>query len=385
MKKNTMTLMAAGVCAAVVAQVANAAVSFAAGDIVVSRVSSSGSATALSSSTAATFLDVYRKTSGIWALNSSLALPSSGSGTKLTLSGTASSEGFISRGSDNQSVAVFGYNIAAGSATGTAKTLALVDSSGTVTSRTATISGAARSTIYTGNGFYTSTDSRVSWNANATPLTVTDIKSGNARTLASTGSQLWVTSSSATFFAASSGPTGAGTLGTGLPTTGSQTATFAMAGSGNSPYGLCVFDTNSDGSTDLAYVADSNSLTGGITKYVLSSGSWVSMGTIGASIFGLSGYYDGSSVVLSATSFTTALATGGTSKLYTFTDSSISGALSGTLETVATLISQTGTVGNSQTYAEAFRGTAYMPAIPAPGAVALIGLAGMVASRRRRD
>ena len=384
MKKNTMTLMAAGVCAAVVAQVANAAVSFAAGDIVVSRVSSGDSATALSSTTAATFLDVYRKTSGIWALNSSLALPSSGIGTKLTLGGTASSEGFISRGSDNQSVAVFGYNIAAGSATGTAKTLALVDSSGTVTSRTATISGAARSTIYTGNGFYTSTDSRVSWNANATPLTVTDIKTGNARVLASTGSQLWVTTGSTTFFASSTA-TGAGTLGTGLPTTGSQTATFAMAGgSGNGLYGLCVFDTNSDGSTDLAYVADSNS-TGGITKYVLSSGSWVSKGTIGASIFGLSGYYNGSSVVLSATSFTTAPATGGTSKLYTFTDSSISGALSGTLETVATLTSQTGTVGNSQTYAEAFRGTAYMPAIPAPGAVALIGLAGLVASRRRRN
>ena len=269
-------------------------------------------------------------------------------------------------------------------ATGTAKTLALVDSSGTVTSRTATISGAARSIIETGTGYYASTDSKVSWNANATPSTVTDIKTGNARVLASTGSQLWVTSGSTTFFASTSS-TGAGTLGTGLPTTGSQTATFAMAGSGNSPYGLCVFDTNSDGSTDLAYVADSNSATGGITKYVLSAGSWVSKGTIGASIYGLSGYYDGSSVVLSATSFTTALATGGTSKLYTFTDSSISGALSGTLETVATLTSQTGTVGNSQTYAEAFRGTAYMPAIPAPGAVALIGLAGMVSSRRRRN
>jgi len=331
------------------------------------------------------YLDVYRKTAGTWALDSSLAMPSTGAGTKLTLGGTATSEGFISRGSDNRSVAVFGYNYSSGTSTSTAanvtsKTLALVDSSGTVTSRTATISGAARSIIETGTGYYASTDTRVSWNANATSSTVTDIKTGNARVLASTGSQLWVTSGSSTFFAGTTA-TGAGTLGTGLPTTASQTATFAMASSSNSPYGLCVFDTNSDGTTDLAYVADSNSATGGITKYVLSAGSWVSKGTIGASIYGLSGYYDGSSVVLSATSFTTALATGGTSKLYTFTDSSISGALSGTLETVATLTSQTGTAGSSQTYAEAFRGTAY---IPAPGAIALLGVAGLVGSRRRR-
>jgi hypothetical protein len=326
------------------------------------------------------YLDVYRKTAGTWALDSSLAMPSTGAGTKLTLSGTATSEGFISRGSDNRSVAVFGYNLAAASSTGTAKTLALVDSSGTVTSRTATISGAARSIIETGTGYYASTDSKVSWNANATPSTVTDIKSGNARVLASTGSQLWVTSGSTTFFSSTTS-TGAGTLGTGLPTTGSQTATWAMSSSGSSAYGLCVFDTNSDGITDLAYVADSGSTTGGITKYVLSAGSWVSKGTIGASISGLSGYYDGSSVVLSATSFTTALATGGTSKLYTFTDSAISGALSGTLETVATLTSQTGTAGNSLAYAEAFRGTAY---IPAPGALALLGVAGLVGARRRR-
>jgi hypothetical protein len=376
---NTMTLLAAGTCAMIAASAANAAFSLQTGDIVVSRVSSGSASTSLSTSTAAMYLDVYRKTAGTWALDSSLAMPSTGASTKLTLSGTASSEGFISRGSDNRSVAVFGYNYAAASSTGTAKTLALVDSSGTVTSRTATISGAARSIIETGTGYYASTDSRVSWNANATPSTVTDIKTGNARVLASTGSQLWVTSGSSAFF--STAVTGAGTLGTGLPTAGGQTATFAMAGSGNSPYGLCVFDTNSDGTTDLAYVADSNSATGGITKYVLSAGSWVSKGTIGASIYGLSGYYDGSSVVLSATSFTTALATGGTSKLYTFTDSSISGALSGTLETVATLTSQTGTVGNSQTYAEAFRGTAY---IPAPGAIALLGVAGLVGARRRR-
>lgn len=378
---NTMTLLAAGTCAMIAASAANAAFSLQTGDIVVSRVSSGSASTSLSSSTAAMYLDVYRKTAGTWALDSSLAMPSTGASTKLTLSGTASSEGFISRGSDNRSVAVFGYNYAAGSSTGTAKTLALVDSSGTVTSRTATISGAARSIIETGTGYYASTDTRVSWNANATSSTVTDIKTpGNARVLASTGSQLWVTSGSTTFFASTTS-TGAGTLGTGLPTTGSQTATWAMSGSGSSAYGLCVFDTNSDGTTDLAYVADSGSSTGGITKYVLSAGSWVSKGTIGASIYGLSGYYDGSSVVLSATSFTTALATGGTSKLYTFTDSSISGALSGTLETVATLTSQTGTVGNSQTYAEAFRGTAY---IPAPGALALLGVAGLIGARRRR-
>jgi hypothetical protein len=131
-------------------------------------------------------------------------------------------------------------------------------------------------------------------------------------------------------------------------------------GATGSVYGFAMLDTDGNGAADLAYTADS---TAGLTKYVLNGSTWTSKGTIATAIAGLSAYISGTSVILSATS-----ASGTT--LYAFTDSSLTGNLTGSLSSIATAATNT-----------AFRGVV---AVPAPGAAALVGLAGLITSRRRK-
>ena len=75
-----------------------------------------------------------------------------------------------------------------------------------------------------------------------------------------------------------------GTVGTGLPTTAGQILTnlpgFPVAGS---PYGFFFADLDGASGVDTVYVADDTGTSpGGITKYSLVSGSWVSNGTVGS-------------------------------------------------------------------------------------------------------
>jgi hypothetical protein len=199
--------------------------------------------------------------------------------------------------------------------------------------------------------------------------------------------QLYFSSSSGTFLGVSS-------LGTGLPTTAGQSATLQIdLGTGGSPYGFVMFDTNADSVLDRAYVADdrTDALNGGINRFDFSSGAWsrtsafrfdttsglLSSGTATAggslvSIRGLAGTYDS----LTSTASLFATTTEASNNLL------ISFADSGSLST-STPFTTLGQAGTSQV----FRGVDLVP-VPEPSVVSLAaiggGLAGLMAWRRRR-
>jgi len=359
-----MRLQTLGIVAAVTAASSAMAGMIMNGDIVVERVggtSAGGAGTsALSSSAADVYLDVYRKTGSTWARSTTIAMPGSGSGAKLTASGSATSEGFINFSMNKQSITVFGYNAASGTASvknSTDRTLATVNlDTGAINTKTGAWGAGgtnARSAIYTGSGYYFTNDSTVSWVADSAS-TATTINSNNWRVVGTDGTNL-MTSTGA-------GSTrGVSQIGSGLPTSAVAAATpLINTGATGSVYGFAMLDTDGNGAADLAYTADS---TAGLTKYVLNGSTWTSKGTIATAIAGLSAYISGNSVILSATS-----ASGTT--LYAFTDSSLTGNLTGSLSSIATAATNT-----------AFRGVV---AVPAPGAAALVGLAGLITSRRRK-
>ena len=216
----------------------------------------------------------------------------------------------------------------------------------------------ARSSLWTGTGFYYTTDAGVGYVASGG--SPTSIFAGNARVLATDGTSLFASSGTAAVF----GTQGIGQIGTGgFPTTTATGAQAIVTTGGTSPYAFTMIDTDRNGVADLAYVADS---VAGLSKWQLNGGTWANKGVLSGGLSGLSASYNGTSVTLSATSANGA-------NLFVYTDSDISGNLSGSLTAIGTAAQYT-----------AFRGTVYMGAVPAPGAMALLGVAGMMASRRRR-
>jgi MYXO-CTERM domain-containing protein len=173
-------------------------------------------------------------------------------------------------------------------------------------------------------------------------------------------------------------------VGSGLTTSANQTSTlFINAGANASTYGFVMFDTNQDGGVDLAYLADDRTTAGGgLQKWMLESGTWTqswsrlvnSTGTLSgtaatgfAGIRGLTGTWD---AVNGAQLYATTTETTN-NRLISIVDN-------GSTPTLATNLASAGT-----NYV--FRGVAFTPgAVPAPGALALLGVAGLIGSRRRR-
>jgi len=144
-----------------------------------------------------------------------------------------------------------------------------------------------------------------------------------------------------------------------------------------------MFDTNQDGSVDLAYLADDRTAAGGgLQKWMLVGGTWTqswsllvnATGTLSgtaatgfAGIRGLTGTWD---------------AVNGT-QLYATTTEANNNRLISILDNGSTPTTATNLASAGTNYA--FRGVAFTPgAIPAPGALALLGVAGLVGARRRR-
>jgi MYXO-CTERM domain-containing protein len=217
------------------------------------------------------------------------------------------------------------------------------------------------------------------WYSNSTNYTqVSSTTTGqptNMRNVGIFGGQLYASS------AASTG-NGIFAVGSGLTTSAGQTSTLVInAGTNASTYGFVMFDTNNDSTMDLAYLADDRTATGGgLQKWMLVSGTWTQSwsrlvnatgtlsGTAGtgfAGIRGLTGTWD---------------AVNGAQLYATTTESNNNRLISivdnGSIPTTATNLVSAGTNF-------AFRGVAFTP-VPAPGALALLGVAGLVGSRRRR-
>lgn len=366
------------------------------GNLLVQRM---GDGTTTLSSAAATVSVLEFSRSGGSAVQT-VNFPTTGPN-QVTDSGSASSNGYLNV--YNGYVGVSGYNSAAGTASVAGlntKVGTVLNGDGTVASRNLFPTGGPtgtppspfsgnnfRSMIATGaNTFYAtgtssgSTNTGGAWYYDGSSYTqVSSTATGqptNLRNVEIYNNQLYVSSSTGTFLGISS-------IGAGLATTGNQTATLQInMGSGASPYGFVMFDTNSDSVLDLAYIADDRTAAGGgLQKWTLSGGTWSSSwallvnaaGTLSATassgfagLRGLTGTWD---AVNGAQLFaTTSEATN--NRLISITDNGIT-------PTSATNLASAGA-----NYV--FRGVDVYNAIPAPGALALLGVAGLIGARRRR-
>ena len=150
------------------------------------------------------------------------------------------------------------------------------------------------------------------------------------------------------YYSTGSGTAGIYSLGTGLPTAGTQTATLLPGtnSNGTSPYAFYLADlSTSVAGYDTLYVADSMK---GIEKFALVGGTWTSLGQLAFSgVTGLTATVSGSTVTLYATS------PGAIDKLVDTGGYDV--ALTGALSTIATATAN-----------EAFRGVAFAPTNPPP-------------------
>jgi hypothetical protein len=277
------------------------------GNIVIVRVGTG--IDSLSSASTAVFLDEYT-TAG--TLVQSIALPTAvnGSNHALTLSGSATSEGSLNLSANGQYLTLAGYDTTtgyAGVSSGiTNRTIGRVDASGTVNTSTGYLSGSAykknniRSAVTNdGNEFWTAgTGSNATggiWYVPFGSFTAAGVQTGttntNARVVNITDGQI--------YFSTASVATGIYTDGTGLPSTSGQTEAILPGlptlDSLSSPYGLLFLDENpSVAGVDVLYVVDDNETApgGGIYKYSLVGGTWVTNGNIpnANGLRGITGY-----------------------------------------------------------------------------------------------
>ena len=364
---------------------------FGSGNVVVERVGN-GTTTLSSAATAVSVIEM--NTAGV--TQQQLDLATSGS-TQVTDSGSATSNGYLNM--YNGLLAVSGYNAASGTASvagSNTKVGTVIGSDGNVSTATRTLFPTSGTMPFTGNNFRSMIATGANtfyasgtgsgtpstggiWYANNGSFTqISSTATGqptNMRNVEIYGGNLYTSS------AASTG-NGVWQIGTGLATTAGQTNTLLInAGAGASTYGFVLFDTNSDGTNDLAYLADDRTTAGGgLQKWVLTGGTWTNSwsvlvnvsgatsttaGTGFAGIRGLTGTWD---ALNGAQLFATTTETSN-NRVIAFSDT-------GSTPTSFTNLASAGT-----NYA--FRGVD-LTAVPAPGAAALVGLAGLITARRRK-
>ena len=307
----------------------------------------------------------------------SVALPTtaSGSNSPLVESGSALNDGLLTDSADGESLVATGYDAATGTASITGstvpRTVAIVSPAGGVDTtttlsdgttegnnfRSATTASTGATNIYTGGGGglgYATYDNSNS----STPY----LNTSKVHEVLINGGQLYASTTTNIF-----------SIGSGLPTSGTPTATALLSGtnlpSHFGPDQFAFATLGSDAGPDTLYVADgSNGATSGepnaVEKYSLESGVWTATGSVTVPLaVGVAVSVSGSTVNIYATGATSSSASNNTI-LYGMTDSSgYGGTLSG---------SCTGTVSNCTTLATAptgtdFKGLAWAPVSPGSG------------------
>jgi hypothetical protein len=248
----------------VMGQEASAQTAFTPGNLVVYRLGDG--ITALVSSGSQAFLDEYTQSG---TLVQSVAIPITGTA-RILISGTASSEGFLSLSQDSTLLMNAGYDAAAGGSTGlSSTTVPTVPRVSDTINILGNVGRAVSTSLYfgsnnirsgvkgTGNDYWDGGPAGVYYMGyNATAVQVT---STNARVVKIFNGNL--------YFSSNSGTQGIYQF-TGTPTSGSATLLVATntLGGGSSPF---CFSVNAAG--NIMYVADD---AGGISKYVQVLGVW---------------------------------------------------------------------------------------------------------------
>jgi hypothetical protein len=361
------------------------------GNIVIYRAGSGTNALANTGNNV--FLDEYT-TAG--SLVQSIAMPATGTGTKLISAGNSTSEGALSISPDGTWIGFSGYNstIPAGSSITAATSATVPRVAGLFNTTTGTyslvqtgtwFSAASPRGVVTTNGndiwanggnsgiVYGTVDGSIPFAASGTTASTALIGTNN-RVLGIYGNELYQSSASGTL------PTVglmSGAITNGLPTASTFLPNIPRQGGSpvTSRYGFTFLDTNpSVPGIDTMYTVDDSATSGGLWKYTLDlSGTWNVAGTVQAftgALRGLAGGVYGSDVKL--------FMTGSGNTLWTYTDTAAAtSTLSGTLSAFTSLAVASGST--------AFRGVALVPvAVPEPGAMALVslGLAGLAGGWR---
>jgi hypothetical protein len=350
-----LLLTAVALAATMLACAGVAHASLTAGDVVVYRVGAGSGA--LSGTTVPVFLDEY-DASG--ALVETIALPTSSSGANkpLVASGSATSEGLLTLSGDGNYLMATGYDTAVGAAkisesksATVPRTVARVSAAGEVDTTTALTDFANENNPRSA----TSSDGTSIWvggaaggvrhttlgSSTSTGLNETD---KNVRAVSIFNGQLY----------ASADPTKAGaltiaTVGSGLPTTATQTiANLPFSTVPKQPYGYAFLTLGLGSTPDTLYVADNEA--GAVVKFGLSEGKWVRDGSVAVSgVTGLTANDASGVVTIFATSG--GLEGKGPGSLWKITDTS---GLGGTLSGGASEIAKT--PAN-----ESLRGVAFAP------------------------
>ena len=367
---------------------------FTTGNLLVQRIGDGTSV--LSGAAASVAVQEFASTGG--SAVQTIGFPTTGS-SQVTDSGTSTSHGYLNV--FNGYVGMSGYNSAAGTASiasQNTKVGTVLGGDGNVASRTLFPTGGAtasppspfsgssfRSMIATGaNTFYaTGTASGApntggAWFYDGSSFTQVSSTTGttvtNMRNVEIYGGQLYVSSASGSFL-------GISAVGSGLPTVAGSAVNLVIdMGTGASPFGFVMFDTNGDAVLDLAYVADDRTgAGGGLQKWILGASGWSQSwqlrvsgtgelsATSGGGLRGLTGTWD---AVNGAQLFATT-AESSNNRLISIVDAG------GSTPTSATNLASAGA-----NYV--FRGVDIYAPIPAPGAIALLGIAGLAAGGRRR-
>ncbi len=342
------------------------AAAFTLGDLVVVRVGD-GSA-ALSSAATATFLDEYTP-GGVFVQSIPMPTSLSGLNQPFTLSGSATSEGFLALSQNGLYLTMGGYNALPGTAgvataapTTVPRGVARIGLNGSIDTSTSLSDAYSGSNIRSavssdgvniwtggnaGSGLGATGGPRYTTLGSTTSVRV-DTTASNMRVVNIFNGQLYVSSSTGTLL-------GVSTVGAGLPTTASSSTITPLSGmpttGSHSSYDFWFKDANT------LYVADDGSAAngGGIQKWTQSGGTWSLAYTLGnngtttTAVRGLAGTVDGSgNAVLYGTT---------ASALVSVTDTGSGSALS----TLATAGANT-----------AFRGVELL-VVPEPSTAALAG------------
>jgi hypothetical protein len=369
---------------------ASAAAPFKAGDIAVYRV---GTGASLTSAGTSVFIDEYTPTG---TFVQSIPLPTTTSGTNQPFvdSGTASSDGQLTLSTDGEDLVTEAYDASVGTAgvTGAAsatvpRTVAVIDTSGDIDTST------ALSDADSGNNVRSavSTDGTSLWVAGGVDIRAASDGAGTSNLLAAQNTRNLQIADGQLYFSSSSGSfKGIGTVGTGTPKSGTQSLTLLPGNpdGGNSPVGFALATLGTGSAPDTLYVEDTSS----ILKYSLISGSWVAKGSItlpaigSLSLEGLAVSVNNGTATLFASAGGGGATGGGT--IWKATDDTGAGnTVSGSATSIITASTD-----------EAFRGVAFVPAVPndgatpeAPFAVLLpvvglgaLGIGGLIVARRRR-
>lgn len=320
--------------------------SFGNGNLVVYRVGD-GSA-ALTSAATVVFLDEYA-TSGAFVRSIMMPTSASGSNKILTASGSATSEGLLSRSPDGKYIVLTGYNASLGTmnpntatASSVNRVVGIVNGAGSVDTTTALTDAASSSNIRSA----TTNDGTNIWVAGgaggvryatkgATTSTQLSTTVTNLRQVNIFANQLYVSTTSGTTIRV-------GSVGTGLPTTSGQTITNlppnfpTSTGSPNAFYFAHLNSAASGSAPDTVYVADDAA--GQIQKFTLSGGVWNQTGAVNVTgVRGLTATID----TVGAATTVTLYATTASSLVKVADASGYGGTLSGSPTTLASAATNT--------------------------------------------